>query len=139
MPSADILSLFLNTLYVISESEKDLDLIFSIFRIRLLAILGFLPQISKCVSCGEPMVEEMEEFYFSIKDDGVKCKPCSKVDKSIIRLSKTSFSALIYILSCESKKLYSFEIPQEAIEEINLLAKIYTTQKLDKEYIVKKY
>ena len=139
IPAADILQLFLNTLYVISETEKDLDLIFSIFEIRLLAILGFLPQVSKCVSCDTPMVESMEQFYFSIKEDGVKCEDCQKLDKSVIRLNKTTFSALIYILSCDSKKLFSFEIPEESIGELKLFAKIYTTQKLDKEYIAKKY
>ena len=36
----NILKLFLNTLYVISEKEKDLDLIISIFKIRLMKILG---------------------------------------------------------------------------------------------------
>ena len=73
IPASDILQLFLNSLYVISETDKNLDLIFCIFQIRLLAILGFLPQVAKCVNCDEPMVEEMEEFYFSVKDDVVKC------------------------------------------------------------------
>jgi DNA repair protein RecO (recombination protein O) len=139
IPAYDILSLFLNTLYVISESEKSLDLIYSVFQIRLLAILGFLPQVSSCVNCGEPMVENMDDFYFSIKEDGVKCKACQKLDKSVIHLSKTTFSAFIYILSCDSKKLFSFEIPQESINELSMLSKVYTTQKLDKEYKVIKY
>ena len=139
IPASDILQLFLNTLYIISESDKNLDLIYCVFRIRLLAILGFLPNVSRCTNCGEPMVESMEEFYFSIKDDGVKCKNCQKLDKSVIKLSKTSFSALIYILSCDSKKLFSFEIPANDLEELKLLTKIYTYQKLDKEYEVQKY
>ena len=137
--SYDILSLFLNTLYVISEKDKNLDLIYSIFQIRLLAILGFLPQVSKCVNCGKPMTEDMEEFFFSIKEDGVKCSNCQRLDKSIIHISKTTFSALIYILSCDAKKLYSFEIPEDAVSELALLSKIYVTQKLDKEYIITKY
>lgn len=139
IPASDILQLFLNTLYVISETEKNLELVFCIFQIRLLAILGFLPQVAKCINCDEPMVEEMEEFYFSIKDDGVKCSACAKMDKSVIRLSKTSFSALIYVLSCDSKKLYSFEIPDDAIQELKVLTKLYTTSKLEKEYVVQKY
>ena len=134
IPAGDILQLFLNTLYVISETDKNLELVLSIFEIRLLAILGFLPQILNCVSCGTPMLETMNDFYFSLKDDGVKCEPCSKIDKSVIHLSKTSFSALIYILSCEAKKIYSFEMPEEAINELRLLSKIYIAQKLDKEY-----
>ena len=139
IPASDILQLFLNSLYVISETDKNLDLIFCIFQIRLLAILGFLPQVAKCVNCDEPMVEEMEEFYFSVKDDGVKCSACAKMDKSIVHLSKTSFSALIYVLSCDSKKLFSFEIPDEAIQELKVLTKLYTTSKLEKEYVIQKY
>ncbi len=138
IPSYDILQLFLNTLYVISETEKDLDLVFSVFQIRLLAILGFLPQVDRCVNCDEPMVEEMEEFYFSLKDDGVKCSACQKLDKSIVRLSKASFSALVYALSCDAKKLYSFELPKDDIDELRIFTKLYTTQKLEKEYNVVK-
>ncbi|MBO5142427.1 MAG: DNA repair protein RecO [Clostridia bacterium] len=137
--AATILQLFLNTLFVISETEKNKDLILSIFQIRLLAIIGFLPNVARCSSCGTPMLEEMNDFYFSIKDDGVKCEVCQRLDKGIIHLSKTAFSALIYILSCDSKKLFSFEIPDEAINELKLLTRIYTTQKLEKEYIVQKY
>ena len=138
IPSYDILQLFLNTLYVISESNKNLDLVFSTFQIRLLAILGFLPQVDRCINCDEPMIEEMDEFYFSLKDDGVKCSTCMKQDKSVIRLSKASFSALVYILSCDAKKLFSFELPQDDIDELKRFAKLYTTQKLEKEYNVVK-
>jgi DNA repair protein RecO (recombination protein O) len=139
IPAEDVLQLFLNTLYVISETDKNLDLVYSIFQIRLLALLGFVPQISECVSCEKKITEDMERFYFSIKDDGIKCENCGKLDKGAISLSKTSFSALIYSLSCDAKKLYSFEIPDDAIAELTILAKIYTTQKLEKEYLVQKY
>ena len=139
IPAGDILQLFLNTLYVISETDKNLELVYSIFQIRLLALLGFVPKLSECVVCGKKMTEDMDGFYFSIKDDGVKCESCSKLDKGIIHLSKTSFSALIYSLSCDAKKLYSFEIPEESITELAILAKLYTTQKLEKEYLVQKY
>ena len=40
-----ILQLYLNTLYVISETNKNLDLILNIFKMRSLSILGFTPRI----------------------------------------------------------------------------------------------
>ena len=49
----NILQLLLNTLYVISETDKNLDLVLSIFKIRLLCILGFTPKIYECVNCKE--------------------------------------------------------------------------------------
>ena len=45
-----ILQLMLNTLYTISETDKDLDLILGIFKLRLLCILGFTPRIEACVA-----------------------------------------------------------------------------------------
>ena len=39
-----ILKLFLNTLYVISESDKNLDFIISVFKMRLLKILRFVQE-----------------------------------------------------------------------------------------------
>ena len=137
--SEEILQLLLNSLYVLSETDKRLDLVLSIFELRLLALIGFAPRVNHCVSCNTPMLENMEHFYFSIKDDGVKCEACSRIDKGCIKLGKTAFMALIYILTAEPKKLFSFEIPQESIEELRLLAQIYLTEKLEKEYKAMKY
>lgn len=47
----NILQLYLNTLYTISETDMDLDLVLSIFKLRLASILGFRPLIDSCVGC----------------------------------------------------------------------------------------
>ena len=41
------LQLLLNTLYTLSETSKNEELVFAIFRIRLSAILGFVPRLRK--------------------------------------------------------------------------------------------
>lgn len=41
------LQLLLNTLYTLSETNKNTELVFAIFQIRLLAILGFVPRLRK--------------------------------------------------------------------------------------------
>lgn len=126
----NILQLLLNTLYTISETDKDLDFILSVFKIRLLCILGFTPDIRECVSC-----KEKEDLaFFSIKDDGFKCKICSKQDTSALEMSKSTKNAIIYTVTSPAKKLYSFNIKDEALEEFKLIAKIYFNQKLEKEY-----
>ncbi len=45
--SYKILQLFLNTLYTISETDKNMDLVVSIFKLRLMCILGFTPNIRR--------------------------------------------------------------------------------------------
>ena len=126
-----ILKLFLNTLYIISESDKNLDFIMSVFRIRLLKILGYAPNVEKCSGCGkrdEPLTE------FSISGDGFKCANCSKLDKSCIKLSEGSRYAIIYSLKADPKKLFSFNISEPALKEFELISRLYFNEKLEKEY-----
>lgn len=125
-----ILQLLLNTLYTISELEKNLDLVLSIFKIRLLSILGFTPKIDKCKNCEE----EMNIKYFSIKDDGIKCGACGKIDKSAIEISEGTLTAIRYIIKAPAKKLYSFNVSETCIKELKLIAQIYLNEKIEKEY-----
>ena len=39
------LQLFLNTLYTLSETDKNLDFVYSVFCVRLLALLGYIPRL----------------------------------------------------------------------------------------------
>lgn len=129
-----ILKLFLNTLYIISESDKNLDFIISIFKIRLLKILGYAPNVNECTSCGTK--EDLTEF--SIKDDGLKCTACAKQDKGAIKLSEGSRYAIIYSLKADPKKIFSFTISEQALKEFELVSRIYFNEKLEKEYKVEK-
>ena len=122
-----ILQLLLNTLYVISETDKDLELVASVFRIRLLCLLGFMPKVKNCVNCNN----EDDIAFFSIADNGFKCKNCGKVDKSSISISATSVDAIRYIIASPAKKIFSFDLPEESIKEISLISKIYLDEKLE--------
>lgn len=125
-----VLQLLLNTLYTISELDKNLDLVLAIFKIRLLSILGFTPKIDKCKTCEE----ELNIKYFSIKDDGIKCGACGKIDKSAIEISEGTLTAIRYIIKAPAKKIFSFNVSEECIKELKLVSKIYLNEKLEKEY-----
>lgn len=116
-----ILQLFLNTLYVLSEMDKNVDLVISTFKIKLMCYLGFAPNVNKCSNCG--LKEDI--LGFSMNNNGVVCSTCKKVDKSCITLSNSVFVALTYIVKAPPKKLYSFDISDESIKELELLAKLY--------------
>lgn len=126
-----ILQLFLNTLYTISENdEKDKDFILSVFKFRLLCILGFTPRILKCTSCKDE--ENLNKF--SIRDNGFKCEGCGRQDKSAIDMSESTRNAIKYVVSSPPKKLFSFNLKDESLKEFELISKIYFNEKLEKEY-----
>lgn len=124
------LQLLLNTLYMISETEMNRDLITSIFKMRLASILGFTPQVEKCVNCGE--TENIT--HFSIRDNGFKCEACSKMDQGAITMSDGTRDGIKYTIMAPAKKLFGFNITEECIQEYKLISKIYLNEKLEKEY-----
>lgn len=125
-----ILQLFLNTLYTISETDRDMEFVLSVFKLRLLCILGFTPRVLKCISCKQE--ENLNKF--SIRDNGFKCEVCGKQDKSSIDMSESTKNAIKYVISSPPKKLYSFNLKNDSLKEFELITKIYFNEKLEKEY-----
>lgn len=126
----NILQLYLNALYMIAETEKDRNFVVSIFKLRLLKILGFTPRVMECVNCKE----KQNLSYFSIRDNGFKCAACSKQDKSSIFMSESTANAIKYTISAPARKVYSFNLKNESLEEFKLITRIYFNEKMEKEY-----
>lgn len=125
-----ILQLFLNTLYCISETEKNLDLMISIFKLRLLSLLGYQPRVLECTNCKEK--ESLS--YFSLRDNGFKCEACGKQDKSCISMTESTKNAITYTITAPPKKIFSFALKENSLEEFKLIIKLYFDEKLEKEY-----
>jgi len=128
--SYKILQLYLNTLYMLSETDKDPNFIISVFKLKLLCFLGFKPKVDECTYCKSK--ENLN--YFSIKDNGIKCVTCHGTDKSTIHISDSTAISLKYIVMAPAKKLFSFELKNDSLKELELISKIYLNEKLEKEY-----
>ena len=132
--SFNTLKLFLNTLYVISEKDKNLDFITSVFKLRLLKILGFTPNVNECTCCRT----KENLTHFSIIDNGFKCNSCAKQDTGAIAISDSTKNAIVYIIKADSKKIFSFELSDNCLKELELVANIYLNEKLEKDYKLEK-
>ena len=132
--SYNILKLFLNTLYSISETDKNLDFLISVFKMRLMKIIGFCPNVNECVSCKQK--ENLK--YFSFKDNGFKCENCAKQDNSSFSINEGTKNAIIYSIKADSKKIFSFNLSEKSMKEFEIVSRIYLNEKLEKEYNVTK-
>lgn len=136
-----ILQLYLNTLYVISETDMNLDLAVSIFKIRLMCLLGFTPRIDKCVNCllsdssnsneGNSDNISNKLQYFSFIDNGFKCTNCARQDTGAFQISESTKNAIKYIVMAPAKKIFSFSISEENVKQLKLVAKVYTENQLN--------
>ena len=95
-----------------------------------MCILGFKPQVEKCTNCGI----DSDIKYFSLKENGFKCSSCGKSDKSCIEIMPVTVDAIKYITQAPAKKIFSFNIPETAIKELEIVTKLYLNEKLEKEY-----
>ena len=129
-----ILQLLLNTLYIISETNTDMDFILSVFELRLMVLLGFAPKLGKCCACGT----QNNIRYFSISHSGFLCNDCGRVDKSAIKITQDTFNALKYICTAPAKKLFSFNVSEESKKELKLISSLYLNKNLDKDYKLEK-
>lgn len=125
-----ILQLLLNTIYLISETDKNLDFLLSVFELKLLCLLGFTPQIGQCTSCHAK--ENLS--FFSMQCSGLKCQTCGKLDKSCIEISEAGINAIKYIVLAPDKKVFSFKLSDNVKKELELVVRLYTNLKLEKEY-----
>ncbi len=69
------LKVLLNSLYMLQDSEKDINLLKIIYDLRILKESGFSPRTSSCVSCDS----ETGPFSFSAISGGTLCKKCGSL------------------------------------------------------------
>ena len=138
--SNDILSLYLNSLYVISKDMYKFNYIMSIFKLKLLVLSGFSPSIVNCKNCNQKMIrEDNKKYYYSFNTNSTLCEDCYKTlslgksqklkNEYYITLSQASFYALTYIISSDIKKVFSFKIDDKALNEIEkIVDRLYIEQ-----------
>ena len=128
VPSGDILSLFLNTLYILCRIDKDklsdeeykkstLLLIKSAFELRLACLLGYTPLLESC------QCSPVGNLRFDIQNGELCCDKCSL--SPVFKITPSVLSAMRYICTCDIKRLFSFSIPLKEIEVLNRVSQEY--------------
>ena len=110
--SADYLRLILNCLHFLENGQKPPAQLKAIFELRLLSMAGYMPAMEACADCG---AFESKEMFFDAQTGCLYCENCRR---SGISLSISTVSAMRYILYSDFKKVFSFTLTDEALEEL---------------------
>lgn len=81
---------------------------------RLMKIIGFAPNVSECVSCKSK--ENLSAFSF--RDNGFKCDNCKKQEAGSFNISEATKNAIIYSTKVDGKKIFSFNLSEQARKRI---------------------
>lgn len=128
LPNPELLSLVLNSLYALDKLGKSEMLIKASFELRSASIAGYTPDLFGCHICGS-----QTPAYFDISGGSVLCDACRSHAAGIrLPLSPGVLEAMRYIVYCEPKKLFSFEIGEDSLEQLSGISESYLTTQLER-------
>ena len=128
LPNPEILSLTLNCLHMLTEDIPE-EKVKAVFELRIASLAGFLPDLSGCHGCGRE-----EGVLFDISDGCLECPSCRNGFSGGIRMpvSAGTLDAMRYIISCDSKRLFSFALGQDNLRQLSQITEAYLTTQLER-------
>lgn len=128
--SWSVLRLLLNTLHLLETGKKDMELLKSIFELRILAVSGFMPDLVGCQSCGEFIKETM--FFLPI-DGMIMCGDCmgGSFGAPKIALPEPVLMAMRHIVYSSDDKVFSFTLKDEPVKWLSHITEQYMLNQTD--------
>ena len=145
------LRLLLNSLYYISRGQKDVGLVVSVFRIRILLSSGMAPLVDECTVCSSSFEAiETKEYFFDFNRCGIVCGHCakemgreeeSKGDEKrknnrddLIKILPGTFFLIRHIVKARLDDLFGFDVSAEVKNQVDMVSEKFLNERLEKEY-----
>lgn len=127
-PNPELLSLVLNCLYALDKLDKPEVMVKAVFELRAASLAGYTPDLYGCHICGC-----QEPAFFDISGGVLLCEKCKDTATGIrMPLTPAVLEAMRYITYCGSKKLFSFEIGDESLQQLSGITEAYLTTQLER-------
>ncbi len=129
LPSPELQSLLLNSLFALSKLDLPEAQVKAVFELRAACLSGYTPDLFGCHICGN---QEPERFDLSAGQ--LECVGCRSRESNGIRLpiTKSILEAMRYISLCSGKKLFSFQLGEETLQQLSALTEAYLTTQLER-------
>ena len=120
----DIQRLALNCLYALSNNLCPPTVIKAAFELRYMLLAGYAPDLDACTVCGKPHPIRPVAI---LEGGTVRCQNCvvpGTMGKQM-PVTVSTLEAAKYILNCDLKKLFSFQLPEDELRRLGNFAEAY--------------
>lgn len=130
---AEIMRLILNTLHYLENGKRNQQLLKSVFELRLMSEIGFMPDIVGCRMCG---IYEPDTLYFSEKNSCFYCADCfdGAVDKDFTKIKLPVLSAVRHIVLADFNRLFNFRISDSSMMSLAAITENYLIVHLERNF-----
>lgn len=128
LPNPELLSLVLNSLYALSKLDLPEAQVKAVFELRAACIAGYTPDLLGCHICGA-----QNPGFFDLSGGAMLCPGCMG-NAAGIRMPVTPgiLDCLRYIVYCDSRKLFSFSVGKDNLEQLSALTEAYLTTQFER-------
>lgn len=126
-PNEEVLSLLLNCLFALAKLRKPQESVKAVFELRLMSIIGFLPDLRGCVTCGK-----LTPDRFNITLGALQCSSCAAGESIRLPLGSGTLAAMRYLTTCDAKRLFSFRLSEESLRELSHITESYLSTQLER-------
>ena len=133
-----MMNLLYLTVKALLNPEIDDRLVRCIFELRTMTEQGLMPELFRCVNCGEEITGK-ENLFFSQGAHGILDGDCLKKAspgeaRTARRISPAALYTMQYIVSSPMTKLYSFTVTDEVLWELERHIQPYVAGNTDKKF-----
>ena len=125
-----MLALLYLAVKAVCRKAVPLRLIRCIYELKIMTLQGEYPRLFSCGVCGR----EEDLLYFSLRRRGMLCAEHGRDEPGAEKIGKTALHAAQYIISSPVEKLFSFSIPEEAVEQLERLVRRWQSFIIDKKF-----
>ncbi len=119
----------LNCLYALSKLGIPEMQVKSVFELRSACLAGYTPDLFGCHVCGSQTPDR-----FDLSAGMLECAGCRSLESDGLRMPITPgiLEAMRYICLCDPKKLFGFQLGEEAMKQLSALSEAYLTTQLER-------
>jgi DNA repair protein RecO (recombination protein O) len=123
-------NLLLNSLNRLASGSTRPSGIILYFELRLLELLGYRPELFRCVECGEEI--RPEDQFFSPHQGGVLCPQCSRSKHNVHRISLSALKLMRHFQRSSYENAVSPRVAVEIQNEVESIMQVYLTYLLER-------
>ncbi len=126
----NILKLLYRSIQMLCKDILDVNLIRSIFEIKILMLNGEAYITYECTKCHKTI----DLVGISHKAYGCLCKDCIGESDDVTRYLDATIYTINYIYSCPPDKVFSFNVTDEVNKELRIFSKKYVARFVDRKF-----
>ncbi len=133
IPSPEILSLLLNSLYILDCNRQPVPLVKAVFELKAMCIAGYEPIVDACGVCG---TQNPVEPCFYLPEGVLHCQHCrNKLPQGeSIPIGEGVLAAIRHIVYGNPKKLFAFQLGEGGCMVLGRLAESYLLHQMERNF-----